>query len=77
MRHLLYLSKYLEVEKSTTFTTLSKRLVVIFLLFFVLMQLNAQPATMRHPISPNQPMFLIHIDAWNNANPQKLTVAQV
>ena len=29
-------------------------------------------AAMRRPISPNQPMYLIHIDTWNYADPQKV-----
>jgi hypothetical protein len=28
--------------------------------------------SMRRPISPSSPMWLIHIDTWNNADPQKV-----
>lgn len=27
---------------------------------------------MRRPLSPNQPMFMIHADTWNSADPQKI-----
>jgi hypothetical protein len=29
-------------------------------------------AALRRPISPNQPMWLVHIDTWNYADPQKI-----
>lgn len=29
-------------------------------------------APLRRPISPNQPMYLVHIDTWNYADPQKI-----
>lgn len=29
-------------------------------------------ATLRRPISPQQPMWLVHIDTWNYADPQKI-----
>lgn len=29
-------------------------------------------AALRRPISPNQPMLLVHIDTWNSADPQKI-----
>ena len=27
---------------------------------------------LRRPISPSQPAWIIHIDVWNNADPQKI-----
>jgi hypothetical protein len=33
---------------------------------------NAVNAPLRRPISPNQPMWLVHIDSWNLADPQKI-----
>src|SRR6187402_667182 len=49
---------------------------VITLLFFmawVQMGAHAQSGTpLRRPISQNQPMWLIHIDTWNYADPQKI-----
>ncbi len=36
----------------------------------------AGPATpgvaLRRPVSPQQPMFLVHVDTWNSADPQKI-----
>ncbi len=29
-------------------------------------------AAMRRPISPTQPMWIVHIDSWNNPDPQKV-----
>lgn len=33
---------------------------------------NGQTTPLRRPISPQQPMWLIHIDTWNYADPQKI-----
>jgi hypothetical protein len=33
---------------------------------------NIPSAPLRRPISPNQPMLLVHIDTWNYADPQKI-----
>ena len=48
--------------------------VVLFLfLFQFTLELCAQTKTpLRRPISPNQPMFIVHIDTWNYADPQKI-----
>jgi hypothetical protein len=42
-------------------------------IFIAILQIGAfGQATMRRSISPNQPMWLIHIDTWNWADPQKI-----
>lgn len=33
---------------------------------------NTPVTGMRRPLSPNQPMFMIHADTWNSADPQKI-----
>jgi hypothetical protein len=33
---------------------------------------SANPSGMRRPLSPSQPMFMIHADTWNSADPQKI-----
>lgn len=46
---------------------------LLLLLFIFAANLNAQTkAPLRRPISPHQPMWLIHIDTWNYADPQKI-----
>lgn len=48
-------------------------LVFSFLFFLLTLHLSAQThAPMRRPISPEQPMFIVHIDTWNTADPQKI-----
>ncbi len=43
------------------------------LFFLFVANLSAQTnAPMRRPISPQQPMYLIHIDTWNYPDPQKI-----
>src|SRR5687767_2551898 len=43
------------------------------LMFSLFFQLNAfAQTTLRRPVSPQQPMWLIHIDSWNYADPQKI-----
>ena len=49
------------------------RLIILFaLLSMVLLPLKAFSAEMRRPLSPQQPMYIFHIDVWNNADPQKV-----
>lgn len=47
-----------------------------FIFFFIIgthFSVNAQTEIpLRRPISPQQPMWLIHIDTWNLADPQKI-----
>lgn len=38
----------------------------------ILFPLKAFSAEMRRPLSPQQPMYIFHIDVWNNADPQKV-----
>jgi hypothetical protein len=53
-------------QKITVFGSL----VIILVL---LLQANAQAQTsMRRPISPSQPMIMVHADVWNSADPQKI-----
>jgi len=47
------------------------RAVVIFLLVGLLCG-NAFSQTLRRPISPSQPMIMVHADVWNSADPQKI-----
>jgi hypothetical protein len=43
------------------------------LLFLFVTNLSAQTnAPMRRPVSPQQPMYLIHIDTWNYPDPKKI-----
>lgn len=53
-----------------------QKALTIFILFFLattLLPLSAQAKTpLRRPISPDQPMWLIHIDTWNYPDPQKI-----
>lgn len=53
---------------------LFKNLLPLLLLFFLFPCIaNAQLNTpLRRPVSPNQPMWLIHIDVWNYPDPQEI-----
>lgn len=33
---------------------------------------GSKPAELRRPVSPEQPMWIVHIDTWNNADPAKI-----
>lgn len=49
--------------------------IAIQILVFVLISCSALAQTntpLRRPVSPHQPMWLIHIDTWNYADPQKI-----
>ena len=52
---------------------INSKIIVLLLLFFFFGQFsNAQNSSLRRPISPESPMWLIHIDTWNYADPQKI-----
>lgn len=34
--------------------------------------LETETSKLRRPVSPDQPMWIVHIDTWNNADPQKI-----
>jgi hypothetical protein len=49
--------------------------LIVSLLLLILAQFSAMAQTgppLRRPISPDKPMWLIHIDTWNYADPQKI-----
>ena len=49
--------------------------LIVTLLVMVFAQFSAMAQTgvpLRRPISPDKPMWLIHIDTWNYADPQKI-----
>lgn len=49
------------------------RLILLSLLLsLALLPVKASSAEMRRPLSPQQPMYIFHIDVWNNADPQKV-----
>lgn len=50
------------------------RLALLVTLLFIGVQhtAHAQSAPLRRPISPQQPAWFIHIDSWNQADPQKI-----
>ncbi|MDE6787620.1 MAG: hypothetical protein K2J46_11370, partial [Muribaculaceae bacterium] len=48
------------------------RLIIISILLSLLLPLKVFAAEMRRPLSPQQPMYIFHIDVWNNADPQKV-----
>lgn len=51
------------------------RALILSLLTMIPAQLSAQAATgapLRRPVTPNQPMWIVHIDSWNYADPQKI-----
>jgi hypothetical protein len=46
---------------------------LLFIFFLSAFTINAQTySPLRRPISPQQPMWIIHIDTWNYADPQKI-----
>ncbi len=51
------------------------QLLIVTLLFLVIAQFSAVAQAslpLRRPISPQQPMWLVHIDTWNYPDPQKI-----
>lgn len=52
-----------------------KKTLALFL-WVIIVQLSAiaqsSTVSMRRPVSPNSPMYLVHIDTWNYADPQKI-----
>lgn len=57
-----------DVKRKLSFCLLS-----LLVCIFVAGSAGAQSgAPLRRPVSPQQPMWLIHIDSWNNPDPQKI-----
>jgi hypothetical protein len=60
----------------TFISKLKKSLFIITCILFFAVNMftaNAQTNTpLRRPVSPDQPMYLVHIDTWNYADPQKI-----
>jgi len=48
------------------------KLLLAFLLFIAPFASAQSNVSLRRPLSPTQPMWLIHIDTWNYADPQKI-----
>ena len=49
------------------------RLLLLFLLCLFITHVTAQTnVPLRRPVSPSSPMWLVHIDTWNYADPQKI-----
>lgn len=51
---------------------LNKACIVRAALFLFSLALSLNAAPLRRPISPDQPMWLVHIDTWNYPDPQKI-----
>jgi len=50
-----------------------KKLLIIVLVVFGFSVANANDgAFLRRPVSPERPMFIVHIDTWNYPDPQKI-----
>ncbi|WP_297098613.1 glycoside hydrolase family 98 domain-containing protein [uncultured Draconibacterium sp.] len=47
-------------------------LLFLFLITFQISSVAQSNNQLRRPISPDQPMWLVHIDTWNYADPQKI-----
>src|SRR4030043_183236 len=63
----------------TVYTNIKKVFVSAIVIFLALISqatvtqaVYSSNAPLRRPISPQQPMWLIHIDSWNYADPQKI-----
>ena len=62
----------MKLESRFTFSK-TRALFFALLCMLLLNQLNVQAGqALRRPISPQQPMWLVHIDTWNYADPQKI-----
>ena len=46
-----------------------KKLILLIVSVFVVINLEAQQ---RRPIDSRHPLWLVHIDIWNQADPQKI-----
>ena len=66
----------LHTDKNTTklLYQLMKKFTTLILLFAVLFMMcgTSISAQERRPIDSKHPMWLIHVDVWNKADPQKI-----
>lgn len=54
------------------FKELDSKIIILLVIFFSFSQFLHAQTSLRRPVSPNQPMWLVHIDTWNYADPQKI-----
>ena len=52
--------------------TMKKKFLFALSLLMFLLATNSVMAQQRRPIDSQHPMWLIHIDVWNSADPQKI-----
>lgn len=49
-----------------------RKIMILLILLMGIFQTSLFAQAMRRPISPSQPMIMIHSDVWNSADPQKV-----
>ena len=51
-----------------------KKMIAVWAFFACLLSLssNGYATNLRRPISPSQPMWIIHVDTWNTADPERI-----
>jgi len=72
---LLIGSKTIIIMKINQFRIRVKFFIITLIFTATAIQFTANARTitpLRRPVSPDQPMYLIHIDTWNYADPQKI-----
>ncbi|MBR1410096.1 MAG: hypothetical protein IJ580_03245 [Prevotella sp.] len=52
--------------------TIIRHLRIVAIAYMAVVGITCQATSMRRSISPSQPAWIIHIDVWNHADPQKI-----
>ena len=52
--------------------TMKKKTILFVSLLMLLFATNSMMAQQRRPVDSQHPLWLIHIDVWNSADPQKI-----
>ncbi len=60
------------MKKMNLKLNVKKSLIFILFLFQAFNLVAQENVPLRRPVSPEQPMYLVHIDTWNYADPQKI-----
>ena len=72
----MIIDRMLDMQMSKTANLLNKvsmvRATLLAFLFSFSLVFSLDAAPLRRPISPDQPMWLVHIDTWNYPDPQKI-----
>ena len=60
------------IDKTNRYNHITMKKKTFILLLFVVFMMTSMCAQQRRPIDSRHPLWLVHVDVWNKADPQKI-----